>query len=79
MKKSIISVIFLVQIFLTIASANPAGTPAATAACNASIGGPTSAIRVFTSVLTTVYNMLPLKIAGVTVTPSFGLEDLTGV
>ena len=74
-KKIIISLAFLLSLYT---NANAVGTPAAVAACNASIGGPTSAVTILMNTITTIYNILPIKIAGVSITPSMGLEDISG-
>lgn len=75
-RNSLFSLLFLMSFY---SNANAvAGTPAATAACNAAIGGPSSAMMVLTNTITTIYNILPIKIAGVTITPSMGLEDFSG-
>lgn len=44
-------------------------------ACSSVTKGFSSAITVFTNVLTSAYNILPIKIAGVPITPNFSLED----
>lgn len=43
--------------------------------CTAAIGGSSSAMTVFTNVLASSYNILPIKVSGVPLTPDFGLED----
>ena len=76
MKKTIISLFFIVILSINLQAA--AGTPAAVAACTAATKGPTSAIQILTSTITTIYNILPIKIAGISLTPSMGLEDIAG-
>lgn len=77
MLKKILISFFISAIFYSNASA-AAGTPAAVAACSAATKGATSAIQILTSTITTIYNILPIKIAGVSITPSMGLEDIAG-
>ncbi len=67
MKKILISLLLMLGFY---SNANAvAGTPAAVAACNGAIGGPTSAVRVLMNTITSIYNILPIKIAGVSITP----------
>lgn len=46
-----------------------------TSVCSSATKGFSSAVTVFTNVFMSAYNILPIKIAGVSVTPNFSLED----
>lgn len=75
MKKILIS-LFFINIFSLNLNAVP---PVASAACTAAIGGGSSAITILMNGITSIYNMLPIKISGVPITPAMGLEDYSGV
>lgn len=77
MKKQLIKTSILLFLILPISSFAVAGL--STAVCSNATKGGTSAIQVFTSVFATAYNILPIRIAGVQVTPSFNLEDYSNV
>ena len=76
MRKAIISLFLFFGLNSSLYAA--AGTPAAVAACSAATKGASSAIQILTSTITTIYNILPIKIAGISITPSMGLEDIAG-
>jgi len=63
MRKAIISLFLFFGLNSSLYAA--AGTPAAVAACSAATKGASSAIQILTSTITTIYNILPIKIAGI--------------
>lgn len=77
MKKIIIS-FFLILNLNVFAASSPSGI-AAGPACNAATGGASSLMTVMMNAIESIYNILPIKIMGIQVTPSYGADDISTV
>lgn len=71
MKKQLLKI----SISLLLALPSISFSSSSSAVCSNATKGSSSAIQVLTNVFMSAYNILPIRIAGVQVTPSFNLED----